>query len=452
MSTLASNAAIYGAVADALKGLGFTVKKWPGWATRTASHTASRIVTPTSVCVHHTAGNYTRSEYIRDGDAGRDLPGPLTNWHITRDGVVHLLGCGYQNHAGLSHKPNYDKIVAGTASRTSSLKPGPESSTFSANRYMMAVEVNGDGGADDFTPLQYRAAVALAAECHRVMGWKVPKVGAHKELTTRKPGDPVANMGVFRCDVLAALAQPWGPKAGPVPVPAGTAVRVATLNCLDPQIRQGDPAKLHPLTAARKKALVKVCRKARADFYCLTEAPEATRDAIRAGMPGGAKRWKVWERGSQAIMFDSVRATHGSADATGWGYHGAVAATFAVGSQPVTVGSYHLPPDSTTATGKQQELMASWLAVVAKRTGARIIGGDGMNSPDWAPGWTDARKAARASSSRDKATYKTAITDRILSLGDVTWRGYNVLDAGVGSDHNLVVTALTINRAPLPTN
>ena len=217
MATLGSNATLYGAVADALAALGFTVQKWPGWATRTASKAPARIVTPTSVCIHHTGGNHTATAYIRDGDPGRRLPGPLSNWHITRDGTIHLLGCGYQNHAGLSYQPNYDRIVAGTAPLTSDMKPGADSRSFSANRYMMAVEVNGDGGADDFTPLQYRAAVALAAEYHRIMGWKVPRVGAHKELTRRKPGDPACNMGVFRSDVLAAIATPWGPTPGAAP-------------------------------------------------------------------------------------------------------------------------------------------------------------------------------------------------------------------------------------------
>ena len=185
MATLGSNATLYGAVADALAALGFTVQKWPGWATRTASKTPARIVTPTSVCIHHTGGNHTATAYIRDGDPGRRLPGPLSNWHITRDGTIHLLGCGYQNHAGLSYQPNYDRILAGTASLNFDLKPGADSRSFSANRYMMAVEVNGDGGPDDFTPLQYRAAVALAAEYHRIKGWKVPRVGAHKDLTRR---------------------------------------------------------------------------------------------------------------------------------------------------------------------------------------------------------------------------------------------------------------------------
>jgi len=236
------------------------------------------------------------------------------------------------------------------------------------------------------------------------------------------------------------------PTPEPTPEPVGVAIRVATLNCLDPNIRQGYPAKLHPLTAARKAALVKVCRKAKADFYCLTEAPEPTRDAIRAGLPGGAQRWKVWERGAQAIVFDSHRWTSAVTDPgrVGWGYHGAVSAAFTGDGQTVTVGAYHLPPDSLTTKVAQQSLLADWLERVAKRPGAHIIGGDGMNSTDWAAGWTDARKAAAKSSTRDKPTYKTSITDRILSLGNVVWRGYTVHNAGVGSDHNLVVTAATV--------
>ena len=49
------------------------------------------------------------------------------------------------------------------------------------------------------------AIVAIGAELHRVMGWSKARVGAHKELTRRKPADPVVNMGQLRTAVLAAI-------------------------------------------------------------------------------------------------------------------------------------------------------------------------------------------------------------------------------------------------------
>ena len=135
----------------------------------------------------------------------------------------------------------------------------------------------------------------------------------------------------------------------PAPVAAtasATKVRVATLNCLDPDLSQGDSATSKPLTEDRRKGLVAVVRGAAADFYCLTECPEATRDVIRGGMPDGAERWLVWTRGAQGVMFDSKRWAFAAADVDrlDWGYHGAVIATF---TRPVGPGAGHhrrVPP------------------------------------------------------------------------------------------------------------
>jgi len=234
---------------------------------------------------------------------------------------------------------------------------------------------------------------------------------------------------------------------------SATKVRVATLNCLDPELSQGDPATSRPLTEDRRKGLVAVARGAAADFYCLTECPEATRDVIRGGMPGGAERWLVWTRGAQGVMFDSKRWAFAAADVDrlDWGYHGAVIATFTrrSGRERVTIGAFHLPPDDAVTPAKGQSFRAGLLAAMRKRPGTRIIGGD-LHAATWAPGWTDARTAAESSTTRDAPTLDPAgITDRIMSdpRSGVDWRGYTVRDAGAGSDHNLVVAALTIGRA-----
>lgn len=226
-------------------------------------------------------------------------------------------------------------------------------------------------------------------------------------------------------------------------------LRIAELNCLDPNIHQGD-GKLHPLTAARKAALVKSVKKAAANIYLLSECPEQTRDALRAGLPGGPGRWKVWERGSQAILFDSKRLAYSTSQKVAFeGYHGGVIAPFTdrATGRKVVLGSFHLPADTSASQAKQQAYLASFLAAMPKLSGVRIVGGDGANSASWAAGWTDARTAAANSSTRQAPTWQgKAITDRIWSdtQTPVTWRGYTVLDTGAGSDHDLIVTALTI--------
>jgi len=244
----------------------------------------------------------------------------------------------------------------------------------------------------------------------------------------------------------------------PKPVAAtssATKVRVATLNCLDPEVGQGDPVRSQPFTEDRSKALVAVVREAVADFYCLTECAEAVRGVLRAAMPGGDERWLVWTRGAQAIMFDSTRWAFAAADVDrlDWGYHGAVVAVFTRRNsrERVTIGAFHLPPDDTVTPAEAKSFRAGLLAAMRKRPGTRVIGGD-LQGAAWAPGWTDARTAAEASTTRDAPTVEPGgITDRIMSdpRSDLDWRGYNVRDAGMGSDHNLVIAALTVGRAAI---
>ena len=231
----------------------------------------------------------------------------------------------------------------------------------------------------------------------------------------------------------------------------GTNFRAAGLNCLDPNIHQGTPVKLWPLTASRIAALVKVTRQARADFYGLTEAPEDTRDEIRAGMTGGADEWLVWEHSTQAIMFPKSRYINDGkkypVDFEGkWG--GVVAAlTNRKTGHKFVVGAYHLPPNSLTSDATQQKYLAKFIAEMERHDGTRILIGDGMDTAAWASGWDDSRIEAKASSTRNMFTYGTSYPDKIMApKSTVEWRGYNVLGAGVGSDHDLIVAAGTVQK------
>lgn len=226
-------------------------------------------------------------------------------------------------------------------------------------------------------------------------------------------------------------------------------LRVAELNCLDPNIRQSD-GKLHPLTDARKAGIVKAVLSAAADVYLVNECPERTRFVIRDALPGGRARWKVWERGAQAIIFDSQRLAYSTSKRVSFtNYHGGVIAPLAdrATGRQLVLGSYHLPPNSLASQAGQKIDVGLFTAAAGQFPGVRIIGGDGMDDTRWAAPLVDVRSGKQA----DRPTYKgKAITDRIHVDGTVKVRGYGVRDTGRGSDHDLIVTAITI-PASVPT-
>lgn len=201
--SLANNAAWLRATGDRLKARGFKVAYEPGWETRTnggASPDHEAII------VHHTGATTTSTSYLRDGEKGRTMIPPYAQVHVRRDATLVIIAAGGASHAGYVHKPCWDRIIGQTAPLDRDLAPGPDG-TFSPNRPGIGVEVNGAGGVNDWTAAQRAVVVAFATEYHRVRGWTgIPKVGAHKELTTRKPGDPYEPMGRLRTDVMAGLA------------------------------------------------------------------------------------------------------------------------------------------------------------------------------------------------------------------------------------------------------
>lgn len=210
--TLATNANFYRQVGALLEawGWGKAVEWWPGWATRTNSST---IITPSAVTVHHTGGRATATGYLVNP---RDRPQlrVLANVHITHGHKIRFICAGGASHGGYTHEPCYQRVVEGTAPLDRDLEPGPDSPTFSINKRTVGIEIDGAGGPKEWDEWTYRAAVATSAACQIAGGWPVkasPRVGAHKEHTRRKPGDPYAPMGKFRRDVLDCLTNPWTP-------------------------------------------------------------------------------------------------------------------------------------------------------------------------------------------------------------------------------------------------
>ncbi len=81
---------------DKLREYGVTVDLTPGWETR-----GSDLFDPHGVVCHHTASVSTAETDLRIITNGRpDLPGPLSQVLLTRDGVAHVIASGKANHAG----------------------------------------------------------------------------------------------------------------------------------------------------------------------------------------------------------------------------------------------------------------------------------------------------------------------------------------------------------------
>lgn len=161
------------------------------------------------------------------------------------------------------------------------------------------------------------------------------------------------------------------------PKPTVTGLHVTTYNCLDPRF------------GGKAADDVAVLRKATASVYLLTECPEKVRDAIRAGMLGGADRWRVWVRVPQAIMFDSDKWEATTSIPVVFGptsYHGGVVAVLTRKNtgQKVQFGSLHLPPSNVATDLERRKYLTRFIAALTPDM-PTIIGGDfnSRQAGDW---------------------------------------------------------------------
>ena len=224
-----------------------------GWEKRGNGHRQPRV--QDSVMIHHTGGIATSTDYLVRGDPGRDLPGPLCNVHIDPgDRRIRLLGAGPASHAGNGTKANYDRMRAGTAPSLGDMAPRRPDGAWSANRYSAGVEVDGVGGSREWDDWTKRAVLAVSTAFNIAGGWakdgKLGRVWAHKEHTTRKPGDPFADMGALRRAVRDAIASSAviGPDSSSPVVPPVLGKRVLSKNGID---RGPDVAELAALLKAK---------------------------------------------------------------------------------------------------------------------------------------------------------------------------------------------------------
>lgn len=169
------------AAARACEAVGSRLHVAGGWAHRGHGITP---VTWKAVLWHDTITGPTWSReqltgLLRDGRA--DLPGPIANVQLERDGDAVLIAAGRAYHAGAGR----DTIGAGIQS---------------GNLHTCGLEVANLGPDEPWTAKQYRWAVVFTAElCGLAIG--------HYEWTTRK-GDPwTVDMDQARRDVAAYLEE-----------------------------------------------------------------------------------------------------------------------------------------------------------------------------------------------------------------------------------------------------
>jgi hypothetical protein len=190
----------------ALEGAGLKVARVDGWESRGRGDVGDVC----GVMCHHTAGprtgNMPSLRTLIDGRS--DLPGPLAQLGLGRDGTYYVIAAGRANHAGAG---SWQGVTAG-------------------NSRFIGIEAENTGKPDD-TPwpeVQMDAYRRGAAAILRHLGRPAEFCAGHKEYALpagRKP-DPDFDMPAFRAGVAAILDG----SAPPTPlIPAANAAGKSTL-------------------------------------------------------------------------------------------------------------------------------------------------------------------------------------------------------------------------------
>jgi hypothetical protein len=199
---------------SALKAEGLTVREVGSW--RTHNRNRKGPFGPAhGVMLHHTGDYSTEAAMVQlcyDGYAA--LPGPLCHGVIDKKGVVHLVGHGRANHAGLGDD---DVLQAVIAERP---LPADNEATADGNRHFYGFEcINRGDGIDPWTAVQVEAMVRASAALVRAHGWGKAgntSVIGHLEWQPGKPdprGHNFPGMPAVRTRVATRIlhAASWSP-------------------------------------------------------------------------------------------------------------------------------------------------------------------------------------------------------------------------------------------------
>lgn len=167
-----------------LKNEGVQVRLVKGWKTRGRDG----MWDPRGLMFHHTASNASSGNAPALGIVTRgrvDLPGPLSNFVIARNGTVIFVAAGRCNHAG----EGGPKVGI------------PEDS---GNAYLIGMECENNGLGEKWSPEQLRSIAILSAVLLERMDVSTKKLIGHKEWTSRKIDPANIVMWKFRRRVKKA--------------------------------------------------------------------------------------------------------------------------------------------------------------------------------------------------------------------------------------------------------
>lgn len=174
-----------------LRSHGLKVVVVPGWKTRGRPASTGGF-SPVGVLCHHTATSihWLIAAVLRLLVGGRsDLPGPLAQLGLGRDGTVYIIASGRANHAG-------DARASGTVSEGD------------GNSLYIGIEAFNNGIGEPWPAVQYNAYVLLCAVlCVEVTKNSANTVRAHKETSRTGKVDVKFNMDEFRAKVANKMVE-----------------------------------------------------------------------------------------------------------------------------------------------------------------------------------------------------------------------------------------------------
>lgn len=249
---------------DVLKKAGLKVALVPGWQNRGRSD----VGTIFGVICHHTGtakgGNMPSLDILINGRS--DLPGPLAQIGLGRDGTYYVLAAGRCNHAG---KGNWKGKTSG-------------------NSNFIGIEAENGGSKNDSWPdIQMQAYYRGVAAILKHIGRGAEFCCGHKEyaLPAGRKSDPLFDMDNFRSEVAAIMD---GSAPSPNLIPA-----IEPSGKTRPTLRRGATGELV------KQVQAKIGVTQDGDFGSKTEAAmrafQRDHDLVPDGIIG-PKTWEVLDR------------------------------------------------------------------------------------------------------------------------------------------------------------
>lgn len=202
-----------------LRDAGLKVVEVPGWRTNNRNHKGA-AGPRYGVMLHHTVTTGTASSVRLCFNGHSTLPGPLCHGVIDKAGVIHLVGNGRANHAGLGD----DDVLKAVISERP-LPADNEANTDGNSAFYGFECVNLGDGKDPWPLAQVEAAIKASAAICKAHGWGERSIIGHLEwqpgkVDPRGPGWPGMDKARARAkryiDGTEGAPKPPAPKP-PVP-------------------------------------------------------------------------------------------------------------------------------------------------------------------------------------------------------------------------------------------